>query len=346
MKKFTLRSLAASATILGMLALTACGGGGSNAAGGTNADNKGSETAAPAKSDFPKKDVTLIVPYAAGGGTDSTARAIAKAAEKHLGQPIVVVNKTGGGGSVGFAEGANAKKDGYTVTMVTVELTTLPHLGRSPVTYENFKPIAQLNFDPAAITVRADAPWKTVQEFLDYAEANPSKVKVGNSGAGSIWHLAAAAIEKDAGIKFNHVPFDGAAPAVTALLGGHIDAVPVSPAEVKANVESGKLRTLAIVDAKQSEALPGIKTLEEETGIKTLYVGPWRGLVVPKDTPDDVVKVLTDAFMKGAEEQEFKDYMKKNGLGLVIKDSKGFESLMKEAHEAFGKIIPELGIKK
>lgn len=334
-----------SAALVGMLALTACGGGSSPASSGGEASN-GSQTGTGAAANFPTKPVTLIVPYAAGGGTDSTARALAKATEKHLGQTITIVNKTGGGGAVGFTEGATAKPDGYTATMVTVELTTLPHLKLTQITHENFKPIAQINFDPSAITVKADAPWNTVQEFLDHAKANPGKVKVGNSGPGSIWHLAAAAVGKDMGVEFNHVPYDGAAPAVTALLGGHIDMVPVSPAEVKAHVDAGTLKTLAIVDANPSEALSGVKTLEELTGVKTLYLGPWRGVVVPKDTPEDVVKVLTEAFMKGAGEAEFKEYMNKSGLGIAIKDSAGFAQLMKESHDAFGKIVPDLGLVK
>jgi tripartite-type tricarboxylate transporter receptor subunit TctC len=338
--------LLTSVTLLAMLALTACGGGSGTATNaGGKTDSKKSDTASPAaKTDFPKKAITLIVPYAAGGGTDATARALARAAEKHLGQSVPIVNKTGGGGAVGFIEGSTAKPDGYTVTMVTVELATLHHLGLTPITYKEFKPIAQINFDPSAITVKADSPWKTAKEFLDYAKAHPGEVKMGNSGPGSIWHLSAASIEKAAGVKFNHVPFDGAGPAVTALMGGHIDAVPVSPAEVKAQVDSGKLKTLAIVDAKPSEALPGIKTLEEETGVKPTYLGPWRGVVVPKNTPDDVVKVLTDAFMKAAEDQEFKDFMKKSGLGLVVTDSQGFAKLMEQSDKSFGELIPTLGI--
>jgi tripartite-type tricarboxylate transporter receptor subunit TctC len=343
----TWKKIAASATLVGMLALTACGGGGSNTTNAGKAEPKKEEKAAPAKADFPKKPITLIVPYAAGGGTDATARALAKAAEKQLGQSVAVVNKTGGGGAVGFTEGSQAKPDGYTVTMVTVELTTLHHLGLTPITYKEFKPIAQINFDPAAITVKADAPWKTAKEFLEYVKAHPGEVKMGNSGPGSIWHLAAASLEKAAGgLKFNHVPFDGAGPAVTALMGGHIDAVPVSPAEVKAQVEAGKVRTLAIMDSIPTDALPGIKTLEEETGVKPDYLGPWRGVVVPKDTPDNVVKILSDAFMKGAEDTEFKDYMKKNGLGMAVKDGAGFAKLMADSDKSFGELVPALGLAK
>ncbi|CAG7633104.1 hypothetical protein PAESOLCIP111_03446 [Paenibacillus solanacearum] len=336
MKHSKWRTLLAASMVLSVAALTACGAKTDSAASGAQGK----------KADFPKKAVTLIVPYAAGGGTDATARALAKAAEKHLGQPITVVNKTGGGGAVGMTEGANAKSDGYTVTMATVELTTLPHMGLSPVTYENFKPVALINYDPAAITVRADSQWKTMKEFLDYAKAHPGELKLGNSGTGAIWHLGAVTLEKGAGVKFNHIPFEGAGPAITALLGGHVDAVPVSPAEVKAQVDSGKLRTLAINDSKPSEALHGVKTLKEETGLTVSVAGTWRGIAVPKDTPDDIVKVLSDAFIKGAGEAEFKDYMKKNGLGIEIKDSKAFAQHLKENNELFGKLIPELGLGK
>ncbi|TDF94529.1 tripartite tricarboxylate transporter substrate binding protein [Paenibacillus piri] len=323
--------------IFTIAALTACGG---------KAATDKSSASASKKVDFPKKAVTLIVPYAAGGGTDSTARALAKAAEKHLGQAVTVVNKTGGGGSVGMTEGANSKPDGYTVTMATVELTTLPHLGLSPITYENFKPVALVNYDPAAITVRADSQWKTMKEFLDYAKAHPGELKLGNSGTGAIWHLGAVTLEKGAGVKFNHIPFEGAGPAITALLGGHVDAVPVSAAEVKAQVDTGKLRALAINDSKPSAALPGVKTLKEETGLTVEVPGTWRGIAVPKDTPDEIVSILTDAFTKGASDQEFKDYMGKNGLGIEIKDAKSFGQHLKNNHDQFGKLIPELGLGK
>ncbi len=296
--------------------------------------------------DFPIKPITLIVPYAAGGGTDITARAIAAAAEKHLSQPIVVVNRTGGGGSVGLMEGANAKGDGYTLTYLPVELTTLPHMGLLPITYEAFKPIAQTNFDPSAITVRAEAPWQTVNEFLDFAKMHPGEVKMGNAGTGSIWHLAAVTLERETGVAFEHIPFEGGGPAVSALMSGFVDAVPVSPAEVKKYVEEGKLRTLAITADQPSEALPGVRTLEEQTGLHVNFTGTWRGLAVPKDTPDEIAEQLAIAFIKGTEDVEFRQYMKLNGLGLLVKDGAGFTQQMKESHDLFGKIIPELGLSR
>ncbi|WP_248925835.1 tripartite tricarboxylate transporter substrate binding protein [Paenibacillus hamazuiensis] len=335
MSRWKWNAALAMTVIAGLTVLTACGG---------KAQTTG--TQGGKKIDFPTKPISLIVPFAAGGGTDTTARALAKSAEKILKQPITVVNKTGGGGSVGMTEGSNAKNDGYTVTVITVELTTLSHLGLSPITYQNFKPIAMMNYEPAAITVRSDSQWKTMKEFLDYAKANPGQLKLGNSGTGAIWHLAAAALEKGTGTKYNHIPFEGAAPAISALLGGHVDAVPVSPPEVKSQVESGKLRALAVLDDKPAEVLAGVKTLKEETGIEFSYIGTWRGLGVPKDTPDEIVQLLSDAFMKGMEDAEFKEFMKKNELTIVAKDSKSFGQYLKENHDKFGKLIPELGLSK
>lgn len=295
---------------------------------------------------FPNKPVTLVVPYAAGGGTDIMARALAKAAEKHLGQPVVVVNRTGGGGAIGLMEGADAKADGYTITCMVTELTILPHLGLLPITYEQFKPIAQINHDPSAITVRADAPWKTAAEFLDYAKAHPGEIKMGNAGTGSIWHLAAATLEKESGLAFTHIPYEGAGPAVSALLSGFVDAVPVSPAEVKTYVQQGKLRTLAINDTVSSKALPGVPTLKEATGLDVTFAGTWRGLAVPKGTPDEVTDVLTQAFMNAAEDPEFKEQMEENGLGLLVKDGEGFGRQLKENHDMLAQLIRELGLSR
>lgn len=356
-----LKGLLSVVCVLALALMAACGGGNSASSGSSGSDNSsngssssGQSSSEPAKesegekeekTSFPTKPITIIVPWAAGGGTDATARALAKAAEKHLGVSVAVVNKTGGTGSVGMTEGATAKPDGYTTTMTTVELTTTPHLGLSQITYKDFTPVAQINFDSAAVTVKADAPWNTIQEFIDYAKANPGKVRVGNSGPGGIWHLASAALEAGTGVKFNPVPFDGAAPAVTALMGGHIEAVTVSPAEVKAQVDAGKLKTLAVMSDERAEALPDVPTLKEEGITGVTSVGPWRGIAVPKDTPDEIVKVLEEAFMKAAKEPEFVEFMNNNGLGIVIKDSEGFGKVMKESHDSFGELIPKLGLK-
>lgn len=298
---------------------------------------------AQADLDFPKKPITMIVPHAAGGGTDATARALANAAEKHLGQSIGVVNKPGGGGAIGMTEGAHAAPDGYTITMITVELNTLHHLDLAPITYEDVAAVAQINFDPGAITVPIDAPYDTLEEFLDYAKEHPGEIRVGNSGPGSIWHLASASVEKATGVQFSHVPFDGANPAVTALLGGHIEAVSVSPAEVLQYVEAGELKTLAILSEERTDAMPDVPTIGE-LGFGEVAVGPWRGLSVPKDTPKEIVDYLSEVFLKAAQEEEFISFMESNGLGIVLRDADEFADYLARSDKEFGELISGLDL--
>lgn len=315
----------------------------SDDAEGSSDDSSDNGETSDAAKDFPEKEITLIVPSSAGGGTDMTARALASEAEEYLGQSIGVVNKPGGSGSVGMTEGANAKPDGYTVSMVFVELTMFKHLGLSPLTYDQFKPIGLINLDPAALTVPADAPYDTLEEFITYAEEHPGEVKVGNSGTGSIWHIAAESLESDTGIELSHVPFEGAAPAVTALVGGHIDAVTVSPAEVKTQLDAGNLKTLAVMSDTRSDLIPDVPTFAE-AGVEGNSIGTWRGLTVPKDTPDEIAAKLEEAFMKAAKEEEFVDFMNKNGLGIQLKSSSEFKDFMAKNEELFGKMISELGL--
>ncbi|MDB5895427.1 MAG: transporter substrate-binding protein, partial [Rhodoferax sp.] len=195
--------------------------------------------AAQAQSDFPTRPIELVVPFQPGGGTDALARSFADATRKHMPQSMIIVNKPGASGAIGWQDVISAKPDGYRLAVVTVELTTLPHMGIGKFTYEDLQPIARLNADPAAITVRSDAPWNTIEEYLAAARKDPGKIGVGNAGNGSIWHLAASALEEKTGVKFNHIPFQGAGPAVLALLGGHVDSVAVSPAEVTTYVAAG-----------------------------------------------------------------------------------------------------------
>ncbi|PFG06790.1 tripartite tricarboxylate transporter substrate binding protein [Bacillus sp. es.034] len=311
----------------------------------SNGSKEASTEAAEKKVDFPTKPATLIVPYSAGGGTDAVGRAIASAAEEHLGQSIGVVNKTGGGGAVGMSEGANSKPDGYTMTMITAEVTMLPHLGLTPITYKDFKPIAQFNFDPSSLVVPADSPYNTIDDFLNDAKAKPGKIRIGNGGTGAAGHLSAVAMGDAVGAEFSHVPFDGGAPAVTAVLGGHVEAVVVQPPEVLAQVKAGKLKILGIMAKDRLDILPDVPTFKE-AGYDFGEIGVWRGVTVPKDTPDEVVAILTDAFTKAAEEPKFKEFMENNGLGLVIKDAKDFEQLMADSHELYGELIPRLGLGK
>ena len=294
--------------------------------------------------EYPAKQIELIVPYAAGGGTDLVARSFAEAANRHLPQAMGVVNKTGGGGAVGLSEIMAARADGYKIGMGTVEITTLPNLGVARFSVDDFTPIARLNADPSAITVNADAPWKTIEEFLAYAKENPGKVRIGNSGTGAIWHLAAEALANKTGLKFNNIPYDGANPAVTALLGNHIEAVSVSPAEVASHVAAGKLRMLAVMADERTKAFPDVPTLKEK-GVD-VSVATWRGIVVPKKTPQPVVDTLRAASKKAAEEQSFRDQLAKMNLNYAYADGPEFKAAMDKDAALFKTLMKQIGLAK
>jgi tripartite-type tricarboxylate transporter receptor subunit TctC len=292
--------------------------------------------------DYPTRPVELVVPFAAGGGTDMMARAFAEAAKSHLPQPIVVVNKPGASGAIGLGEVAKAEPDGYKVGLVTVELVILPLLHKARFTADDFRMIARLNADPAAITVRADSSWRTIDEFLADAKDRPGEVSLGNAGNGSIWQLAALALEARTGAKFLHVPFQGAAPAVRDLLGGHVDAVAVSPAEVSAYVKSGDFRMLAVMADKRSPGFEDVPTLKERH--IDLAIGTWRGLGVAKDTPQEVVDILVEAARKAADEPGFRDSLAKAALGFAYADAAAFEAAIKQDREFFKQLIDKVSI--
>src|SRR5512136_1752852 len=225
--------------------------------------------------DFPTKEVQIIIPWAAGGATDLIFRALAATTGKYLGKAVVVVNRPGGAGAVGYTEAAQAKPDGYTLASAITPLTILPHQVATAFTYKSFEPVINVVMDPGMFLMRSDAPWKSVQEFLGYAKKNPGMITVGNSGAGGGVHLIALAFEKAAGVKFNHIPFAGGGPSVTALLGGHIHAVSVSPPEGISHVRAGKLRIIALFSEKRFEAFPTVPTVREQ-GVN-FTMGQWRG---------------------------------------------------------------------
>ncbi|MFD0717025.1 tripartite tricarboxylate transporter substrate binding protein [Paenibacillus sp. GCM10027626] len=293
------------------------------------------------KNEFPKKSVSMIVPYSAGGGTDAVARALASATESYLGQPMAILNKTGGGGAVGMTEGANAKADGYTVTMITLALSTMPHAGLAPISYKDFTPIALINMDPATITVPTDSPFHTLNDIIKYAKENPGKLKVGNSGSGLSKDYAGALFEEAAGISMTHVPFEGAAPTINALLGNHIDVITVTTGEVLAQVQGGKLKTLGVMAEERAAVMPDVPTMKE-LGLDIGEFGPWRGLGVPKDTPAEVVKTLSDAFSKAVNDEKFKTFMEQNGFRILFKDSAQFSEFLEQDYTILGEMIKNM----
>ncbi|GHD00666.1 ABC transporter substrate-binding protein [Pseudorhodoferax aquiterrae] len=293
---------------------------------------------------YPNKPIELIVPFAAGGGTDVLARALAEAARPHLGQSLIVVNRAGASGGVGWAELINARPDGYKLAIVTVEITMIPHLGVVKFSADDVLPIARLNADPATIAVRAEAPYRTLEEFLAAARKAPGELRVGNAGPGSLGHLAAAALEDKAGVQLNHVPFRGANPAVLDLLGGHIDAVAVTPVEVATYVQAGKIRPLAVMaDRRIAAGWEPVPTLKER-GID-LVVGGWRGLAAPKGTPPEALAVLREAMARTLREPALRETMAKQNMGEGYLDEAGFKALIARDNATFRELIQRLGIK-
>lgn len=297
-------------------------------------------------SDYPNKPIELIVPVAAGGGTDLVGRAFAESAKKYLPQqPMIVVNKPGASGAIGTAELINAKPDGYKIGIIICEITIIPNMGITKYTAADLKPIARLNADPSAITVRADAPWQSIEEFMADARKRSNPMAIANAGAGSIWHMAAAAFAEKTGIQVNHVPFLGAAPAVVALLGGHVDAITVSPGEVAQHVAAGKLRTLAVMsDQRVGGMFEKVPTLKER-GVD-LSVGVWRGLAVPKTTPPEIVALLSDVARKAADDAVFRDALTKANLGWAYADAAGFQTVIDKDRAFYAELVPKLNLSK
>ena len=290
--------------------------------------------------EFPTKEVQIIIPYASGGATDLIFRALAATTGKYFGKAVIVVNRPGGGGAVGCTEAAQAKPDGYTLVSAITPLTILPHQVKTAFTYKDFNPVINVVSDPCMFLVRPDAPWKSLKEFLDYAKKNPDMITVGNSGAGGGVHLIALAFEKAAGVKFNHIPFAGGGPSITALLGGHINAVSVSPPEGIEHVKAGKLKIIALFAEKRFAMFPDVPTVKEQ-GID-FVMGQWRGLAAPKGTPPDVIKKLHDAFKKGMDDPVFQKNAKDMAVNLNYLGPEAFGKLMANDHEFYGKLVKEI----
>ena len=336
MKKILALALATAMS----LTLVACGGSKTPAASGS-ASSGGSSSAETV--DFPgNKQVSLIVPYSAGGASDTVARIYASELEQSLGTSIVVSNVTGASGAIGLEQVRNSNPDGYTIAYMPVESTMLKALGFTDLSTDDFRFIGRAMTIPAAVTVRADAPWDTFEDFVNYAKEHPGEIQVGNSGTGSIWHIAAASIEKECGVQFTHVPFDGAAPAVAALLGGNIQAVTVSPSEVKNNVDSGDFKVLCVLGESRSSVVPDVPTAQE-LGIDITIQG-WGGFAVPKDTPQAVIDILEKASETAINSDSVKKTLADRGYEHAYLSGSDMDQKASEELAYYSELIPELGI--
>ncbi len=258
--------------------------------------------------DFPREAITIISPAAAGGGTDMTARNIGRLAEDALGVTTVVNNIPGGGNAIGITAGYQAAPNGYTLVLGQVETVLLPLLDRVEWEATEFVPILGVNAASSALTVRADSPYETVDDFVEAARANPGALNVGGSAPGTIWHLAAVGFSQAADIDVNVIPYTGgAAPAISDLLGDQLDAVTTGAAEVTDHVEAGHLRVLAVMRDERHPLLADVPTMRE-LGYDATFA-TWWALFAPPGTSEEVQTVLYEAFSGAYHSGEFQDFL-------------------------------------
>jgi tripartite-type tricarboxylate transporter receptor subunit TctC len=301
-----------------------------------------------AAQNYPVRPITLIVPWGAGGGTDATARIIGSLMEKDLGQPVNVVNRTGGSGVVGHAAIASAQPDGYTIGLATVEIGMMHWQGLTELTSASYTPIGLVNADPAGVQVRADSPYKTVNELLAAIKANPGKFKASGTGQGGIWHLAIAGLLRDQKIDpaaLPWVPSNGAAPGLQDMVAGGIEVAPVSLPEARSLIDAGKVKSLAIMNDKPSALYPNVPTLKSALG-SDWTMAAWRGIVAPKGLPAPIRDKLAESVRKVAASKEYNEFMASRGFGVIYASPDDFSKFMVKSNSELGATMKAVGLVK
>jgi tripartite-type tricarboxylate transporter receptor subunit TctC len=292
---------------------------------------------------YPEKPIKFIVPWAAGGDTDAIVRIMASYAEKILGKPLIIVNITGASGTVGAREAKNSAPDGYTILSVHDSIHTTYYVGISDINYWDFEPIALVTSTPSVVATHSKAKWNSMKELLEDAKKRPGQITFGAT-LGSTSHFFPALIEKEVDIKWRYVSYEGTAPRMTALLGGHIDLGETNIPGGKELLKAGKLKLLAIATEKRSPELPDVPTLKE-LGINIVYAVN-RGVLAPKGTPEDILVRLEDAFSKAAKDPGFKKEMEKFGTDVLFLDRKGYADFLKKNDSINAEIANILGFKR
>jgi len=284
---------------------------------------------ATAQDAYPSRPVTVVAPFPPGGVADLTARPVAAALEKALKQPVAVVNKTGAAGAVGMQFVATSKPDGYTLLLALSSISIIPEadklFGRQPAyTVDQLTPLALISADPTILVVRAESPWRTAGEFIEDARKRPGQISFSSSGIYGTLHMAMELLSHSAGIKLRHVPYAGAGPALTAILGGHVDALASGPAVVLPQIKAGKLRALAGWGDKRVAALPEVPTFKE-LGYPEAEFYIWAGLFAPRGTPEPVLARLRDGLRTAVADPDFKAAMDKLETPIAFKQGEEFQ---------------------
>ena len=297
---------------------------------------------------YPERDITGTIMWGAGGAMDVVSRAIQPHAEAALGQKIVMVNKPGGTGAIATNFVNNAPADGYNLLFGAENPQLHKVLGLAQFDYDQFYPVAILARSVGVIVVKADAPWKTLTDLIEDAKKRPGKIKMAMTGPGGLPHTVASML--GAVTKFNaiSVPFDGEGPAVTAVMGGHADFAPVGVGAATESIKAGRIRALAVVNTDPVDSLPGVPPVTKEYPDFAKYLpwGPFYGVFVRKDTPDDIKSTLVDAFKKAADNAQFKQLMADRGNLMMNISGAEAEAFLKKWQSVTSWLLQDVGAAK
>jgi tripartite-type tricarboxylate transporter receptor subunit TctC len=299
-----------------------------------------------AQEPFPSRPLQVVVPFPPGGVADLHARPLAPVLERVLKQPVVVVNKSGAAGAVGMQFVATSKPDGYTLLLALSSISIIPEVDRlfaRPPAYtrDQLAPIALLSADPTVLVVKASSPWKSVADLVADAKRRPGAITFSSSGVYGTLHMAMELFSHAAGVKLRHVPYAGGGPAVTALLGGHVDALASGPSVVIPHLKAGTLRALAGWGEKRLAALPDVPTLKELGYDAEFYI--WAGLFAPKATPAPVMRTLRDAARQAVADPEFKGAMAKLETPIHYLDADEFQKFWDKDAQALAEGVKRVG---
>lgn len=294
--------------------------------------------------DYPNKPIEVIVAYEAGGGTDVGARILAKVAKKYIPQPLVIVNKPGAGGEIGFTALAQANPDGYTIGFINPPtIVLLPFQRKVAYKMSDYRYIINVMEDIGALCVRTESPYKTLNDFVKAAKEKPGELTVGNAGSGSDAHMTALDFAKKTNISINPVPFKGASDARTAALGGHVDAIVMKVGEAKPFVQSKQIRILAIAAGERLKEFFDVPTFKER-GISTAMTTT-RAIAGPRGIPNYAVKYLHDHLKKTMEDPEFIELTEKTGVYVRYMTPEEYKKYLDGIEETYGPMWKEIGKK-
>jgi tripartite-type tricarboxylate transporter receptor subunit TctC len=293
---------------------------------------------------FPDKQVTVIDPWPAGGRSDLSTRIITAVLEKNLGQPVVVVNKPGAGGYIGLKAVSTSKPDGYTLGIAGASFLLYQYTGESRIRLEEFKWVGQSYYAAFTVSVHAESPWKTLEEFLDYAKKHPGELKHGTSGHGVVAHVLSEGFAKAAGIKLHQIHYKGDAPSVIALGSKELDVNTAPLGSLRSLIEAGKVRVLALQADKRSPQYPNVPTLKEK-GIDWT-AGSFEGFVAPKDTPDEIIAVLDKAMQKSIVDPSISEKFMKMDFLVEPRNQKEWTAYVKKQDEILHGLLKEMGLVK